>query len=87
MIRGWMRKLNQDEKAQFLWWTTIHSFWNLFQFIERHSVSCVFPYGNATDGGEAARKNNVRVVLTDIMMRSNRPSIPGKIRSFNSDIL
>jgi len=48
----------------------------------------VFPYGNATDAVRKLQgKNNVLVVLTDIMM----PEVTGlqfleKIRSFNSDI-
>jgi putative two-component system response regulator len=48
----------------------------------------VFPYGNATDAVmKLQEKNNVRVVLTDIMM----PEVTGlqfleKIRSFNSEI-
>lgn len=48
----------------------------------------VFPYGNATDAVMKLReKNNVRVVLTDIMM----PEVTGlqfleMIRSFNSEI-
>jgi len=47
----------------------------------------VFPYGNATDAVRKLRENNVRVVLTDIMM----PEVTGlqfleKIRSFNSEI-
>jgi len=47
----------------------------------------VFPYGNATDAAMKVKENNVRVVLTDIMM----PEVTGlqlleTIRSFNSDI-
>jgi putative two-component system response regulator len=45
----------------------------------------VFPYGNATDAVRKLKENNIRVVLTDIMM----PEVSGlqfleKIRSFNS---
>jgi putative two-component system response regulator len=47
----------------------------------------VFPYGNATDAVRKLKENNIRVVLTDIMM----PEVSGlqfleKIRSFNSGI-
>lgn len=47
----------------------------------------VFPCGNATDAAMKLKENNVRVVLTDIMM----PEVTGlqlleTIRSFNSDI-
>jgi putative two-component system response regulator len=47
----------------------------------------VFPYGNATDAVRKLQENNIRVVLTDIMM----PEVSGlqfleKIRSFNSGI-
>ena len=47
----------------------------------------VFPYGNATDAVTKLQEDDIRVVLTDIMM----PEVTGlqfleKIRTFNSDI-
>jgi len=47
----------------------------------------VFPYANATDAAMILRENNIRVVLTDIMM----PEVTGlqfleQIRTFNSEI-
>ena len=47
----------------------------------------VFPFGNATDAARKLQENNVRVVLTDIMM----PEVTGlqfleTVRSFNSGI-
>lgn len=80
--------MNQDEKSAIL---VVDDDPFVLEFISsllRTFGYLVFPYGNATDAVvKLQEKNNVRVVLTDIMM----PEVTGlqfleKIRSFNSDI-
>jgi putative two-component system response regulator len=83
-----MRKLNQDEKSAILVVDDDPSVLEFISSLLRTFGYLVFPYGNATDAVMKLQgKNNVRVVLTDIMM----PEVTGlqfleKIRSFNSEI-
>jgi putative two-component system response regulator len=87
MIRGGDTERNQEEKSAIL---VVDDDPSVLESISRLLSAfgyLVFPYGNATDAAMKLQENNIRVVLTDIMM----PEVSGlqfleKIRSFNSEI-
>lgn len=80
--------MNQDEKSAILVVDDDSSVLESTSRLLSAFGYLVFPYGNATDATMKLQEpNNIRVVLTDIMM----PEVTGlqfleKIRSFNSDI-
>jgi putative two-component system response regulator len=80
--------MNQDEKSAILVVDDDPSVLDSTSRLLSAFGYLVFPYGNATDAvTKLQEKNNIRVVLTDIMM----PEVTGlqfleKIRSFNSEI-
>ena len=88
MIRGGTRNMNRDEKSAILVVDDDPSVLESTSRLLSAFGYLVFPYGNATDAVmKLQEENNIRVVLTDIMM----PEVTGlqfleKIRSFNSDI-
>jgi putative two-component system response regulator len=79
--------MNQDEKSAILVVDDDPSVLESTSRLLSAFGYLVFPYGNATDAVRKLKENNIRVVLTDIMM----PEVSGlqfleKIRSFNSGI-
>ena len=79
--------MNQDEKSAILVVDDDPSVLESTSRLLSAFGYLVFPYGNATDALMKLQENNVRVVLTDVMM----PEVSGlqfleKIRSFNSEI-
>lgn len=79
--------MSQDEKYAIIVVDDDPSVRELTSRLLRSIGYLVFPYGNAADATMKLRENNVRVVLTDIMM----PEVNGlqfleNIRTFNSDI-
>ena len=84
---GETQKMNQDEKNAILVVDDDPSVLESTSRLLSAFGYLVFPYGNAMDAAMKLQENNVRVVLTDIMM----PEVTGlqfleKIRSFNSEI-
>ena len=79
--------MNQDEKSAILVVDDDPSVLESTSRLLSGFGYLVFPYGNATDAVMKLQENNVRVVLTDVMM----PEVTGlqfleKIRAFNSEI-
>jgi putative two-component system response regulator len=79
--------MNQDEKSAILVVDDDPSVLESTSRVLSAFGYLVFSYGNATDAAMKLQENNIRVVLTDIMM----PEVTGlqfleKIRSFNSEI-
>jgi putative two-component system response regulator len=79
--------MNQDEKSAILVVDDDPSVLESTSRLLSTSGYLVFSYGNATDAARKLQENNIRVVLTDIMMPEvNGLQLLEKVHSFDSEI-